>query len=115
MVKQFQAALSSGDYALAASLFEVNVGEEDTLTKMGFDLTDLPASFERLCNNQEIFCLPVHDLVMMGNDFEAMIYLVRLEDSNGKVFTSPKGATIINFYLYTNADGQPRVSYPPVD
>jgi hypothetical protein len=115
VVKQFQAALSSGDYTLAASLFEVNAGEEETLTNMGFDLTDLPASFERLCNNREIFCLPVYDLVMMGNDFEAMIYLVRLEDSNGEVFTSPKGANNINFYLYPDADGQPRVSYPPVD
>jgi dipeptidyl aminopeptidase/acylaminoacyl peptidase len=115
VVKQFQTALSSGDYALAASMFEVNAGEEETLTNMGFDLTDLPASFERLCNSREIFCLPVHDLVMMGNDFEAMIYLVRLEDSNGEVFTSPKGAHIINFYLYTNADGLPRVSYPPMD
>lgn len=115
VVKQFQDALSSGDYATAASLFEVRAGEEDFLTKLGLDQTDLPASFDRLCNNREIFCLPVHDLVMMGKDWDAMVYLVRLEDSNGEVFTSPKGAHIIYFYLYLNADGQPRVSYPPVD
>jgi len=115
VVKQFQDALSSGDYATAASLFEVRDGEEEYLTEMGLDLTNLPASFEGLCKNQEIFCLSVHDLVMMGNDWDTMVYLVQLKDSNGDVFTSPKGAHIIYFYLYLNADGQPRVSYPPVD
>ena len=69
VVKQFQAALSSGDYDTAASLFEVEDGEEEYLAELGLDLADLPASFERLCNNQEIFCHPVHDLVMMGNYF----------------------------------------------
>ena len=83
VVKQFQAALSSGDYAAAASLFEVNEGEEEYLANLSLDLSDLAASFERLCNSREIFCHPVHELVMMGLDFNTMVYLVRLEDTNG--------------------------------
>jgi len=115
VIKQFQSALSSGDYLTAAALFEVNPGEEDYLTKLGIDLKNLPASFERLCKSNEIFCLPVNDLVAMGYDWNAMIYLVRLKDPDGGVFTSPKGAHLIFFYLYPGADGQPRVSYPPMD
>ena len=115
VVKQFQEALGSEDFDTAASLFEARAGEEEYLAELGLDLADLPASFERLCNSQVIFCHPVHDLVMMGNSWDTMVYLVRLEDSNGEVFTSPKGAHIIYFYLYSNAEGEPRVSYPPKD
>ncbi len=115
VVRQFQEALSSGDYATAVSLFEVGDGQEEYLTELGLDLKNLSASFERMCKNNEIFCFPVHELVMMGNDWDTMVYLVQLEDSNGDVFTSPKGAQIIYFYLYLNVDGRPRVSYPPMD
>ena len=81
VIKQFQASLFLRNYDTAASLFEANPGEEDFLSETGLDLTDLPGSFERLCENQEFFCYPVYDLVMMGNDWDTMVYLVRLEDS----------------------------------
>jgi WD40 repeat protein len=115
MVQQFQSALSTGDYAAAAALFEPIAGDEEYLVKMGFDLNDPAASFERLCQTSKNFCHPVSDLAMMGYDGDTMVFLVRLKDPNGGVFTSPKGAQVIYFYLYPNAEGQPRVAYPPMD
>lgn len=115
VVKQFQAALSTGDYAAAAALFEVIDGEKTYLTEIGIDVNDISGSFERLCKTPEVFCHPVSELVMMGYSWDTMTYLVRLQDPNGGVFTSPKGAHIIYFYVNTDADGNLRVSYPPVD
>jgi len=52
---------------------------------------------------------------LMGYDWDDMVYMVRLEDSDGETFTSPKGAQIIYLYLTPGADGHPLVFYLPQD
>lgn len=113
VVQQFQAALHTGDYAAAASLFEVDYWEVESLTEMGIDRNDLAGSFKRLCDAQAIFCQPVKELVLMGYDWEDMVYLVRLTASDGGIFSSPQGAQVIYIYLRPGMDGQPRIIYPP--
>jgi hypothetical protein len=115
VVKQFQTALQTGDYATAASLFEVDERETEYLLEMGIDSKDLAGSLETLCADQAIFCHPVKELVLMGYDWDDMVIMVRLEGSDGETFTSPKGAQIIFIYLILNEDGQPRIILPPQD
>ena len=115
VVKQFQTALYNGDYATAASLFEVDERDTEFLTEMGVDPKDLAGSLETLCTKQTIFCHPVQELVLMGYDWDDMVYMVRLKGPDGKTFTSPKGAQIIFLYLTPGLDGQPRIFYLPQD
>ncbi len=115
VVRQFQQALADGDYDTAASLFEVAEGDDTYLVDLGIDPNDLAGSFSTLCDAGIMFCLPMKELVMMGNDWDTMTYMVRLEDPSGDVFTSPEGATIIYLYLVKGVDGQPRLIFPAMD
>jgi hypothetical protein len=115
VVKQFQAALHTGDYAAAAALFMVDDREVDYLAEMGVDSKDLAGSFERLCTSNAIFCQPVKELVLMGYDWDDMVYMVNLTALDGEIFISPLGAQVINIYLSSGPDGQPRVIYPAQD
>lgn len=114
-IKQFQQALARGDYNLAASLFTVDEGQKGTLVEMGVDLNDLPGSFAKLCEAKTLLCYPVKDLVMMGRDWDTLIYLVHLETPEGEYYTSPKGAQIIYLYANTGKDDQPELIYLPQD
>lgn len=113
VVQRFQNALFAKDYAAAAALFKADEREVETMAEIGIDLNDLEGSFQSLCDNKAIFCKPVKELVLMGHDWEDMVYMVRLEGDDGGVFTSPKGAQIIYIYLTPGIDGQPRIIYLP--
>lgn len=115
VVKQFQSALANGDYTTAASLFVLDERDTEYLAEMGLNPKDLAGSLETLCTNQTIFCHPVKELVLMGYDWDDMVYMVRLEGPDGETFTTPKGAQIIFLYLTPGKDGQPRIFYLPVD
>jgi hypothetical protein len=107
--------LSTGDFDSAALLFDATSGAMDYLADQGFDANDVTGSLEGLCAAQLIFCSPVKELVLMGYDWEDMVYMVRLEGPSGEGFTSPKGATIIYMYLLVGVDGQPRLIFPAMD
>jgi len=115
VVRQFQKALSMGDFATAASLFDPSVYGADYFAGMGIDVDDLAGSFEQLCVSGEIFCQPVRELVMMGYDWYNMVYLVRLESPGGEAFTSPEGAQIIYLTLEADVAGTLRVTFPGMD
>ena len=51
----------------------------------------------------------------MGHDWDDMVYLVQLEGTDGKVFTSPNGAQIIYLYARIDKNGEPQVIYLPMD
>ncbi len=114
-LKQFQLALSEGDYEKAATFFMVDEYEKEYLTKAGVDLNDLPGSFERLCQSQTIYCYPVKELVMMGHDWAYLTYLVRLADPSGEPFTSPKGAQIFYLHMKPDENGLPLLFTLPQD
>lgn len=115
IVREFQTALSQGDYSTAAALFEYDEREAELFTEMGIDPDNLAASFEQLCKNETIFCRPIERLLVMGHDWDDMVYLVQLEGTDGKVFTSPNGAQIIYMYARIDKNGEPRVIYLPMD
>jgi hypothetical protein len=115
VVKQFQQALATGDYDTAASLFEVIERDEEYFVEMGFDLDDLAGSLERFCEDKTIYCHQLKELVLMGYEWDTLVYMVRLEGSSGEVFTAPNGATIIHLYLEERDDGQLRVIYPALE
>lgn len=110
-IKQFQQALADADYNLAASLFTVDENQKEALIELGVDLSDLPSSLAKLCNAKTILCYPVKDLVMMGHDWDYLVYLVHLQMPDGKIYTSPKGAQIIYLYAQTGKDAQPELTF----
>ncbi len=114
-LKQFQLALSEGDYEKAATFFKIVESEKGYLVDAGMDINDLPGSFERLCQSQAFFCYPVKELVMMGHEGRFLSYLVRLADSSGEPYTSPNGAQIIHMYLETDENGLPFLFTLPKD
>jgi len=115
VLKRFQSALADGDFTTAASLFEVDMRDAEYLQEMGVNPDDLAGSLKNLCEDQTIFCHPVKELVLMGYDWDDMVYMVRLQGADGGTFVSPKGAGIIFIYLVSGAKGQPRVSSLPQD
>lgn len=114
-VQQFQSALSEGDYAKAASYFTVDENELEYLVEVGLDPSDVAGSFQELCEQEIIFCLPIKELVMMGRDWYDQAYLVRLETITGETFTSPKGAQIIHLYTQIDPEDEPKVIFLPMD
>lgn len=115
VVRAFQDALSTGDYAGAAALFDATVYGAEYFASIGIDVDDLAGSFEQLCASGEIFCQPVSELVMMGHDWYDLVYLVRMEGEDGGAFTSPDGAQIISLTVAADAAGNLRVTFPGMD
>lgn len=115
VVRQFQQALATGDFATAASLFDSTVYGAEYFASIGLYVDNLAGSFEQLCASGDIFCQPFRELVMMGHDWYDMVYMVRLEGGAGKAFTSPNGDQIIYLYVQADAAGTLRVTFPAMD
>lgn len=115
VVRAFQKALSIGDFATAASLFDPTVYGAEYFAGIDIEVDDLAGSFEQLCASGEIFCQPIKELVMMGHDWYDMVYLVTLEGEGGEAFTSPDGARIVYLTLEADAAGDLHVTFPAMD
>jgi hypothetical protein len=113
--KRFQQALADGDYDLAASLFTVDDNQKGYLTNLGVDLNDLPDSFAKLCQAKTILCYPIKDIVMMGNNWNYMQYIVRLQKPDGEIYTSTDGVKTIFLYARPGENGEPALNYLPRD
>lgn len=100
---EFQNALHSGDFARAAALFEYDLRDEEFWKELGLQPDDVAGSFERMCAGEVIYCYPVRELVTMGYDWEALVYLVRL-DNNGTPVTGENGSQLFTFYLGNSSD-----------
>jgi WD40 repeat protein len=105
-VRRFQAALHAGDYAAAAALLQPDEINREDLESQGVDLNDLPAALARLCASQELACQPLLEPVMLGYDYGASFVLARLQAPEGGALVTPRGGTLISFYL---SPGEPPV------
>ena len=112
---QFQAALASGDYDTAASLFMATETEAEYLAEEGIDVDDLAGSFANLCVTDAIFCHPVSEIMMTGYDYDDLTVLMRLQALDGNTYAGPQGGTLFTLYLRLDKAGQPRVVYPALE
>jgi hypothetical protein len=112
LLNNFQLALSQAKYAEVASMFALDEYNTEYLVDLGLDANDIPGSLERLCDSQAFMCYPVKELVMMGYDWDSLVYLVRIEDPSGGYVLGPQGGQIFQVTLGLDKDGQPVIIWP---
>jgi len=115
VARQFQAALATGDYETATSLFMTTETEADYLSQEGIDVDDLAGSFANLCVTDAIFCHPVSKVMMTGYDYDDLTVVMRLQALDGNTYAGPQGGTLFTLYLRLDEAGQPRVVYPALE
>ncbi len=70
LIQDFFAAVSSGDYSSAADMTQLDVYARDEVVADGLNPDDLPATFEALCKEDEVPCLPLKRIVRVMADFD---------------------------------------------
>ncbi len=86
LVKDYFAAISSGDYQSATDMTLLDSYAQEEVVAAGLNPDDLPATFAALCKDDEVPCLPLKRIVRVMADFDRgwdYYAIVTLEQPDG--------------------------------